>query len=227
VLHACREPVTLERAGSPGNLLRYLLTRGGPLASNVAEAGAFLRLADGVGLPDLELIAAPVAFVNHGFLPVRGPHFTVAAILLQPRSRGRVRLRSADPLAPPEIAPGYLSDPADLPLLVEGLRRVRQVVAQPAFDRWRGPEVMPGSAAASAGELAQHIRASGETLYHPVGTCRMGSDGMAVVDPALRVRGTEGLWVADASVMPVIPACHTNAPTIALAERAAEVIGGR
>jgi choline dehydrogenase len=224
LLYQCREPISYDHARTLGNTLRYLLTRRGPLASNIAEVGAFLRVNSGAAVADLELLAAPVAFVNHGFTKYPGHHFTIAAVLLQPHSRGTVRLGSAGPGVAPIIAPEYLSDSRDVPILLEGLRWARRVAEAPAFDRLRGREVLPGASAVDDDPLRAHLRATAETLYHPVGTCRMGSDALAVVDPKLRVRGVEGLWVADASVMPTIPAGHTNLPTIVIAERAAELI---
>ncbi len=224
-LWEARRGFTLERAQGLRHRLAWLLFRRGPLVSNVAEAGAFLQVGPGAPVPDVEIIFAPVYFRDHGFHPPPGPAFTVAAVLLQPESRGRITLDPADPAAPPRIEANYLADPRDLDLLVEGARWTRRLAMDEAFAPFRGKELVPGAELQSAEALAAAIRAEAQTLYHPVGTCRMGSDDAAVVGPGLRVRGLEGLWVADASVMPTIPSAHTNAPTVAIAERAADLIG--
>ena len=222
VMYASTRPITLAGAETPGNLLRYFVFRRGPLTSNVAEAAAFVRERDGAIAPDLELVFAPSYFVDHGFGNPSGHGYTIAAILMHPRSRGRVRVRSPDPLAPPVIEASYLSDPADLELLLSGIEWGRRLGRAAPLDPFRGTEFLPGASDQEAGPLVEHIRRRAETLYHPVGTCRMGPDSQAVVDPRLRVHGLEGLLVADASVMPAITTGHTRAPTVMIGERAAE-----
>jgi choline dehydrogenase len=216
-MYRCRAPVTLAGAGRPGAVAAYLLRRRGLLTSNVAEAGAFLRLAPTAPAPDMELLIGVSYFLEHGFANPEGHGFTVAAILQHPASRGELTLASADPARAPVIRPHYLSAGSDLPRLVEGLELARSLVRRRAFDRFRGGEVLPDPAT----DPEAHVRTRSETLYHPVGTCRMGTDDEAVVTPSLGVHGLEDLWVADASVMPLIPTAHPHAAVVAIAERAA------
>lgn len=194
---------------------RYLVSRSGPLSSNLAEGLAFLRSSPGLPAPDLEFLWMPVPFVDHG-RDIRGPGLTLGVILLQPLSRGTVELTGSDPDAPPAIDPRYLSDPGgeDRRRLVAGVRAAREVLATEPL----APLVGEPFWAAEFDE--SFVRANAETLYHPTGTCRIGD----VVDERLRVLGVEGLRVVDASVMPRIPRGHTHAPTVAIAHRAAELI---
>jgi choline dehydrogenase len=217
VLYESQLPVTLYAAEKPLQILRYLATRRGMLTSNVAEAAAFVRSLPDAPAPDLELLFAPVLFEEEGLVPPRGHGFTIGAILLQPRSSGAIRLRSADPLAAPEIDPCYLSHGEDLEVIVRGIELARKIASMPAFDGIVGAEIEPGDA-----PVDEWIRSRAHTLYHPVGTCRMGT----VVDAELRVRGLEGLRVVDASVIPRVPRGHTHLPTLMVAERAAERLRG-
>lgn len=221
IAHHCLQPVTLEAATGPLPLLRWLAFRSGPLTSNCAEAGAFLRWDPGSPAPDLELLIAPVWFVDHGFRRFPGHGFTLAAVGLRPWSRGRVRLRAPSADAPPVITPNYLDDERDLAVLVEGIRWCRRAVAHPAFARLRGAEALPGPGTIDDAEVEAHVRREAQTLYHPAGTCRMGQDDGAVVDPTLRVRGIDRLWVADASVLPTLVSAHPNAAVVVIAERLA------
>ena len=203
--------------------IRYFLTRGGPGASNIAEGGAFLatpRAHD--GRPDVQLHFVPAQLDDHGRNRLPGHGYTFHCCVLRPKSRGRIRLASADPGASARIYANYLAEPDDAAILIAGLRLVREIAAARAFDAYRGAELYPGARAQSDAELRAAIRAKAETIYHPVGTCRMGSDPAAVVDPRLRVQGIAGLTVADASVMPTLVSGNTNAPTIMIAERAAQ-----
>jgi len=224
VSYQCRERVSLASAESLGNLARYLLLGRGPLTSNIGEALAFVRTREGLSAPDIELIFAPTYFIEHGAGNPPGHGFTIGVILLRPESRGSLTLRSRDPAAAPIIRPNYLASPADLDPLIAGVRLARRIASADALSRYRGEEVLPGSKAAAEKELADYIREKSDTLYHPVGTCRMGSDAGAVVDPQLRLRGIEGLRVADASIMPTIIGGHTHAPAVMIGERAAEMI---
>lgn len=219
ILVESQRPVTLYAAEKPKQLLRYLVSRKGMLTSNVAEAAAFVRTRPDLAAPDLELLFAPVLFEEAGLAPPRGHGFTVGAVLLQPRSSGIVRLRSTDPLDKAMIEPRYLSYPEDLQVLVHGIELARRIVTMPAFEGIAGAELEPGDT-----PLEDAIRERAQTLYHPVGTCRMGTDALAVVDPELRVRGLEGLRVVDASVIPRVPRGHTHLPTLMVAERAAELL---
>ena len=217
---------TLFAAETARSIGRYLLFRRGLLTSNVAEAAAFVRSRPDVELPDLELVFAPVLFQDEGLTPPARHGITIGAVALQPRSVGRVGLRSADPLDPPLIDNRYLSDRegADLRILVAGVRLARRILAAPPLASHVAEELVPGEQAISDEDVAASVREVAQTLYHPVGTCRMGTDDDAVVDPELRVRGLDGLRVVDASVMPRVPRGHTNWPTVMIAEKGADLI---
>ncbi len=228
---------TLYGAEKPAQLARYLAQRRGMLSSNVAEAYGFVRtgVADETGapadLPDIEIIFAAAPYVGEGLVPLPAEGLTVGAILLQPRSRGTIRLASADPAAAAIIDPRYLSDPdgIDARTLRAGLAECERLIGADALRAvttggWVQPE---GGEAMSPEERAEmSMRRYSHTLYHPVGTARMGQDEASVVDPELRVRGVRGLRVADASVMPTVIRGHTNAPAIVIGERAADLIRG-
>jgi choline dehydrogenase len=218
---------TLDDAGGPLDLLLYFGARRGRLTSNVGEAGGFVRTEADLPAPDLQYHFGPTHFMRHGFdNPEEGRGFSIGATQLRPESRGEIRLRSADPFADPAIDPNYLDAEADVDALVEGLRRAREIARAGPFDEVRGEEVWPGADRTTDEELAEHLRETCHTVYHPVGTCKMGDDDAAVVDDQLRVHGVEGLRVVDASVMPTITGGNTNAPTVAIAERAADLIRG-
>ena len=219
---------TLTSAESVPNILRWLVAGRGPLTSNVAEGAAFVRTRSDLHAPDLELIFAPVPFQDEGLVQPTQDGVTVAAILLQPRSVGEVRLRSDDPFDPPIVDPRYLGDEVghDAEVLLAGIRLARRILAREPLAGQIASEILPGAEAQDDDALLAHIRATSQTLYHPVGTCRMGEDGLAVVDSQLRVRGLAGLRVVDASVMPMLPRGHTNWPTVMVAERAAALIRG-
>jgi choline dehydrogenase len=212
LLVSCTRPLTLYAAERPSQLLKYLLLRRGMLTSNVAEAAAFVRIGRDLPGPDLELIFAPVLFEKEGLEPPSAHGFTVGAIALQPHSRGSVRVH-AD--GSPAIDPRYLNDERDLETLLAGVELARRIVSMPALAPFAGEELAPGAEPVEAA-----LRAQAQTLYHPVGTCAIGT----VVDRELRVVGYEGLRVADASVMPRIPRGHTHLPTLMIAERAAAFI---
>jgi choline dehydrogenase-like flavoprotein len=221
----CRKPITLSGARSPSQVARYLRHRRGMLTSNVAEAYAFVRSTPELTLPDLELIFAPAPLTGEQFAGPSRHGFTLGAVLLQPQSTGTVRLASADPFAAPRIDPRYLTDPAgaDRSALEVGLDWCERLRAAPAL-AWHGQGQIEPPEAAGERLRAAAIDQYAHTFYHPVGTCRMGSDPGSVVDPQLRVRGTTGLRIADASVMPTLIRGHTNAPAILIGERAADLI---
>jgi choline dehydrogenase len=218
----CPKPVTLASAAEQAAVDAYESDRRGPLTSNVAEAACFLSSRAGQSAPDLEISFLPVAFVNHGIEPPADHALTIAVVLLQPRSAGQVRLRSADPADAPEIDPGYLSDPADLRVLTHGLGIARKMFGTTALSPYTGESWYPDLDLDDEDSVERHIRRHTDTVYHPVGTCRMGG----VVDTELRVLGVSGLRVVDASVMPRITRGHTHAPTVMIAERAADLILG-
>jgi choline dehydrogenase len=207
-----------------GVALEYLFYGTGPGTSNVAEAGAFAISALGAATPDIQYHFIPAQVVNHARTPMDGDGVTVHACCLRPQSRGEIRLASTDPLQPPVMDPNYLAADYDLKVLIAGLRQGRDILAAQPFRPWLGEERLPGPAVQSNAELEDFIRATAETEYHPVGTCKMGSDPMAVVDEKLRVRGIERLRVIDASIMPAIVSGNTNAPVIMIAEKAAEMM---
>jgi choline dehydrogenase len=227
VLAATTTGGTLYAAESLGSLARYLLFRRGLLTSNVVEAAAFVRTRPELSAPDLELLLAPVLFMDEGLSPPERHGVSVGAVVLHPKSAGWVGLRSRDPFDPPLIEPRYLTDPAgdDLRVLVDGVRLARKILAARAFAQHVAEELVPGSSAESDDELAASIRERAQTLYHPVETCRTGADDEAVVDSELRVRGLERLRVVDASVMPRLPRGHTNWPVVMIAEKAADLVG--
>jgi choline dehydrogenase-like flavoprotein len=218
---------SLYGADKPKPLLEWLLRRSGPLTSTVAEAFAFVRSRPGLPAPDLQFHVAPAYFNDNGFDEHDGHAFTSGPVLITPRSRGHVRLRSADPSSPPRITTNSLAEPEDLAALVAGVRLARELAAAEPLRSMLGREMLPGAGVADDADLEADVRRRVELLYHPVGTCRIGVDDLAVVDPELRVRGLAGLRVVDASVMPVIPGGNTNAPTIMVAERAADLIRDR
>ena len=217
---------TLASAESFRNLASWAIRGRGPLTSNLGEAVAFLRTRPDIPAPDLELLFAPVLFEEEGLKQPTEHGLTLAVVLLRPKSVGSVTLRSADPRVPPAIDPRYLTDPSgqDVATILHGLRLARRVLSQEPLAGFVDGEILPGPDARSDDDLRAHIRQLSQTLYHPAGTCRMGSDPLAVVDPALRVRGIVGLRVADASVIPELPSGHTNWPTVMIAERAADLI---
>jgi choline dehydrogenase len=226
VAYASTRPISLASAESPRHIANYLLRRRGPLTSNIAESGGFVRMRPNLSAPDIQFHFAPVYFIDHGFKNPEGHGFTVGPTLLTPRSRGTVSLRSADPLQPPAVEHLYFQDATDLEILVDGVKLARSLVQTRAFDGFRGAEVAPGPEVRSDAELADFVRRLTQSLYHPVGTCKMGTDPRAVVDARLRVHGVGGLRVIDASVMPVIPRGNTNAATIMVAEKGADTIKG-
>jgi len=205
--------------------LRYAFTGSGPGVSNVAEAGGFVRSSRAPDeRADLQFHFVPAQLDDHGRHRLPGHGYTLHACVLRPHSRGRIGLRSGSTLDPPRIFANYLSEPADLAGLIEGIRVAREIFAATAFAPFRGAELFPGSALSTDAELADTIRAKAETIYHPVGTCRMGSDSQAAVDPELKVNGINGLRVVDASVMPRLIGGNTNAATIMIAEKAADLL---
>ena len=225
----CTQGVTYDRTNDVAVALRYLMFRDGIGTSNIAEAGGFLRtrLAPDER-PDVQFHFVPAILDDHGRNRMPGWGYTLHACALRPKSRGHLALASADPQAKPLIHANYLSDPRgeDLATMLEAVRAARAILHQPAFDPYRGDEIFPGEGAQDDADLVAFIRRKAETIYHPVGTCRMGSDAASVVDPELRVRGIAALRVVDASVMPRLIGGNTNAPTVMIAERASDLILG-
>jgi choline dehydrogenase len=222
-----------ERAGRR-NLARWQLTHSGPMTTNVAEAGGFTRTDPTLVAPDIQWHVLPVPYLAGGLTDPATRALSVLITLVSVGSRGRVRLRSADPRHKPAIDPAYLSDLSDLDPLVRAIGIAREIAATKPLARQLTAELAPGPDVQSDADLREWIRGDISTIYHPVGTCAMGGDSVlaaskltSVVDSELRVRGVERLRVVDASVMPTVPRGNTNAPTIAIAERAADLIQGR
>lgn len=219
---------SLAAAEKPRQVLDYLLRRRGMLTSNVGEAYGFVRSRPDVELPDLELIFAPAPFYDEGLLVQPPGHGVVLGpILVAPESRGQVTLRSADPHAKPVIDPRYLSDRQglDRAAMMAGLRLCARIAAAPSLKGLLGPVARPRNCAELNEEtLEAALETCSHTLYHPLGTCRMGTDDNSVVDPQLRVRGVDRLRVADASVMPSTIRGHTHAPSVLIGEKAADLL---
>jgi choline dehydrogenase len=231
--HTPRDTGLWEQAG-PVQLGRWRYLRSGPLTSNIAEAGGFTRSRPSLPAPDLQWHVLPVPFQREGLADPSTRAVSIMVTLVSVASRGVVRLRSTDPRHKPAIDPGYLSASEDLEPLVSGLRMAREFAAAGPLAARCTMEMAPGPGVRTEEELREYVRQNLSTLYHPVGTCAMGGDSRlaasrltSVVDPELRVRGVERLRVVDASVMPVVPRGNTNAPVIAIAERAADLICGR
>lgn len=238
VEHACLEPVTLystlrgDRAALA--LLQALFLKTGPAASFPLEGGAFIKSDPALDEPDLQSHFLPglstaalrLPFVKGAKGRYEGHGFFANVYQLRPRSTGEISIRSSDPLAAPVIRPNYLSDPADMRVLREGVKALRRVFAQPAFDRFRGPELAPGPDVVTDNEIERWLKTAADTVFHPVGSCKMGNDPMAVVNQHLKLHGVDGLRVVDASIMPRMPSSNTHAPTMMIAERAADFILG-
>jgi choline dehydrogenase-like flavoprotein len=208
-------------------LFAYLRRGEGFFTSNVAEAGGFARSDPHLDRPNLQFHFLPVLLRDHGRKPMLGYGFTLHVCDLYPRSRGTIGLASADARAAPRIHANYLGHPDDLPTMVKALKLGRRIMGAPALAAHTTAEMLPGPAVNTEAALEADIRARAETIYHPVGTCRMGADAQSVVDARLRVRGVKGLRVVDASVMPSLISGNTNAPTMMIAENAADMILGR
>ena len=229
----CTQPITAYAYNKGLNKLvtgiNYLLRGQGPGRQNFLESGAFLKSRPDLDRPDLQLHFLIAIMKEHGKVIIEKDGFSAHICQLRPESRGEVTLKSLDPFDDPAILANYLATDEDLRALREGVRMIRAVVAQSAFDELRGPEFQPGTDVQTDEQLDAWIRQTAETIYHPVGTCRMGpaGDELAVVDETLCVHGLKGLRVVDASVMPTLVGGNTNAPTIMIAEKAADMILGR
>jgi len=217
-------PESLADAEKPKALAEYLLRRSGPLTSNVGEAMAFIRTRTGLPAADVQLLFGPAYYHDHGFDTIDGHAFSLAAALISPRSRGELRLRSASPDDKPELVGNHLTEADDVAALIAGYRRLQEIADMEPLASARGRPLVPDHELETDEEIEAFVREETELLYHPAGTCRMGADQSSVVDPQLRVRGVDGLRVADASIMPTITGGNTNAPTIMIGEKAADLV---
>ncbi|MEZ2297791.1 GMC family oxidoreductase [Variovorax sp. RCC_210] len=197
----------------------------GLVATPFAEGGAFVKSSPELRRPDLQLHFVIAITDDHARKLHMGFGFSCHVCVLRPKGRGEVRLNDADPLSAPRIDPRFLSEPKDMALLLQGVKKTREILRAPALAKYRHRELYTADAHTDE-ELERHIRARADTIYHPVGTCRMGTDAMSVVDAQLRVHGVENLRVVDASVMPTLIGGNTNAPTVMIAERAADWMRG-
>ncbi len=207
--------------------LQYALFRSGPVASNVVEGGAFWYADHDQKVPDLQFHFLAGAGVEAGVPAIpSGSGCTLNSYTLRPKSRGSVTLRSNKPEDNPVVDPNFIADPDDLKTSVEGVRISREIMRQKAFEKYVKREHFPGDKVTSTADLENYAREFGRTSYHPSGTCKMGSDDMAVVDPQLRVHGLEGIRICDSSIMPSLIGSNTNAPTIMIGEKASDLIRG-
>jgi choline dehydrogenase len=230
IQYECIQPITLHEQNHPvikaRTGLEYLLFGTGVATSQGLEAGGFVKSRPDLESPDLQFHFIIALMYDHTRRKGDRHGFMTHVCQLRPQSRGYISLKTPDPLSAPLIQPNYLEADEDLRVLRQGVKAAREVFAQAAFDPYRGPELMPGAHVRCDGDLDAFIRKTAETIYHPVGTAKMGRDADSVVDPRLKVHGVEGLRVVDASVMPSVVSGNTNAPTIMIAEKAADMILG-
>ncbi len=230
IQYHCTQPITLYSQTKLYNklktLIRYVLFKKGLACSNGLEAGAFVKSEPGLSRPDLQYHFIPAFMLDHARQEGPGHGFMLHGCQLRPESRGYVTLYSNEPHDPPAIQPNYLSAPKDMEVMIKAVRLGRQILKAAALEPYRGEEYLPGDQIQTDDEIAQFVREHAETIYHPVGTCKMGTDESAVVDSQLRVKGVDGLRVVDASVMPTLIGGNTNAPTIMIAEKASDLIRG-
>jgi choline dehydrogenase-like flavoprotein len=228
VIYRCLKPITYDGQDafmpSLRHGLQFLLFRTGNVASSPCQAAAYVRSDPLIDIPDISLHFLPVGFLDHGRIRLDGHSLTFHNNNMRPRSRGEIRLTSTDPFAEPHIDPNYAADPHDMKVMIACVRWVRRLMRTEAMAPYAGDERYPGKALESDEDIAAYVREHAETDYHPVGSCKMGADTLAVVDDTLKVHGLQGLRVADSSIMPAIISGNTNAPTIMIACKAADFI---
>lgn len=224
VAYHCTRAISLTAKEDTEQITLYNEERKGLLTSNLGEAGGFIKLDAASSAPELQYHFGPGWFIRHGFQEPDGHGFTILAGLVGTKSIGELRLQSAKPFDAPLIDFACLTHDADVQVLLEGVKLARKFASAPAFDNYRGDEFLPGSDVQSDDDLIDYIRNFATTIYHPVGTCKMGKDPLSVVNERLQVHGIQGLRIADASIMPRIINANTNAPCIMIGEKAAEMI---
>ena len=229
ISHRVRDTVTINQLARGLRLARevarWATVGDGALTFGVTSAMVFCRSREGLSSPDLQLLFTPASYAQGVFRQLeREPGMTVAVCPVRPESRGTIMAQSPDPLVYPAIRPNYLSAPSDLRVLIGGIHHTRKIFAQPAMARYSVEETVPGPNVTTDEEFGEFARQAGTNVFHPVGTCKMGTDPMAVVDPRLKVYGIEGLRVIDASIMPAVTTGNTNAPTIMIGEKGAAMI---
>ncbi len=229
VSHRVRNAVSINQLARGARLLReavkFATVGNGALTFGVTSAMVFCRSREGLAAPDLQLLFTPASYAQGVFRQLeREPGMTVAVCPVRPDSRGTIMAQSPDPFAYPAIRPNYLGAPSDLRVLIAGINHTRRIFSQAAMAPYSVEETLPGPGVATDEQFAEFARKSGSNVFHPVGTCKMGTDPMAVVDPRLRVIGIEGLRVVDASIMPAVTTGNTNAPTIMIGEKGAAMI---
>ena len=232
LMYRCTEPITVNDTFNsyPARVkaaMQYLLFRSGPMSANAVYAGGFFKSVPQLDRPDIQIVSrnwstGPRVRAMPQVHPFSG--FMIGATHLRPHARGTVRLKSPDPMRPPAIAFNFFKDQYDRDAIVTGFKLVRQLAATPALKRYIKEEVTPGREVRSEDEILEFCRQSLMTVYHPAGTCRMGTDPLAVVDPRLRVHGIEHLRVIDTSIMPNVVAGNTNAPAMMIGEKASDMI---
>ncbi len=230
VKQVCTQPISFLKhvrpIGATKAFIQYMLAKSGPATSHGLQAMAFLKSQPEIVAPDLQYFFVLLIYNDHGRKIVNEHGFMAYFNITRPESRGTVMIRSPDPRQHPSIQPNYLHAPEDVRIMRDGIKIGRDIISQRAFDPYRGREYGPGSDAKTDTEIDAYIRKTSETIYHPVGTCSMGSDPLSVVDDRLRVHGLDGLRIVDASIMPRLVTGNTNAPTIMIAEKAADFIIG-
>ncbi len=228
VTFECRDTKTLLEATKPQHLVQYIAGRGkGMLSSNVAEAGAHVRIRDGIEAPDFQLLLGAAYYFDNGFRTYPKPAYTLGPSFVRPTSEGEVRLRSADPHAAPAIRLGWFQDPEEMRTVIQAVRLSREIAYSGPLGKITVRNIDPGDGVKTDEQIEAWVRAEAQHTYHPSCTCRMGREGDSVLDTELRVRGVEGLRVIDASSMPRITSGNTNAPAIMIAEKGADLILGR
>ncbi|MEO6607911.1 MAG: choline dehydrogenase [Aestuariivirga sp.] len=227
----CLQPISLLKELTPfsiaKSLVKYAITRSGPISHPGIQAVSFMKTRPELVAPDIQVHFVMIIYGENGVKLHEQHGFQPLINVQRPESVGTIMITSADPTVAPAIDPNYLAAPEDVRVLRDGIKLCRDVIAQKAFDPFRGPELNPGSDIKTDAQIDEYVKRSAHTQFHPVGTCKMGNDPMAVVDSSLRLRGLDGLRVIDASVMPSMVSANTNAAVIMIAEKAADMILAR